>query len=199
MDAIENITQINYLTTCLSVLSILLAFKFLTITFDWFVERFGIETKQMRKRREDHKLLINTSQNVIALQEKGEKDNNGLRDCLTSFIEETRKENQELRAEMRTLAVGHQNRDKQIEALMCGSKELLGDTIDKRYDKYIRLKGIPQNEVDEFNDIYLAYARLNGNHGRETKYQYVKQNLPVIPVETKLLIDDEENDLHSFT
>ena len=48
---------------------------------------------------------------------------------------------------------------------------------------------IPQTEVDEFDAIYEAYSGLKGNHGREFKYKYVKENLPVIPVETKLVMD----------
>lgn len=82
---------------------------------------------------------------------------------------------------------GQEARDKQIEALMCGTKELLGNAIDERYAKYVSLEGIPENEVADFDDIYVAYRGLNGNHGRETKYNYVKEHLPVIPVETKLV------------
>lgn len=87
-----------------------------------------------------------------------------------------------------TLTEGQDARDKQIEALMCGTKELLGNAIDERYARYISLGGIPEHEVDEFDDIYEAYRGLNGNHGRETKYNYVKGHLQVIPVETKLVI-----------
>lgn len=71
---------------------------------------------------------------------------------------------------------------------MCGSKELLGNTIDERYARYIELGGIPQNEIDEFDSIFEAYQNLNGNHGRETKYEYVKNHLSVIPVKTELVM-----------
>lgn len=173
---------------------------------------FGIEFKKDRERREEHELLVQTAKNLAALQERHTKDESEFRKNLFDFIDETRKENEKLRDEMRQysenrvhdreqsfaiqkeltdsiklVANGQEDRDKQIAALMCGSKELLGDTIDQRYDKYIALKGIPQNEVDEFDDIYAAYKGLNGNHGRETKYKYVKEHLPVIPVKTELI------------
>ncbi|MCI8661520.1 MAG: hypothetical protein HFG54_14965 [Lachnospiraceae bacterium] len=70
---------------------------------------------------------------------------------------------------------------------MCGSKELLGAEIDKRYREYIALNGIPESEVSEFDDIFNAYKGLMGNHTRDTKYNYVKNHLTIIPVETKLV------------
>lgn len=73
---------------------------------------------------------------------------------------------------------------------MCGNKELLGAEIDRRYREYISLDGIPESEVDEFNDIYSAYKRLNGNHRRDAKYNYVKDHLSVIPVETTLVVKE---------
>lgn len=94
----------------------------------------------------------------------------------------------ELNNSIKAVAAGQKTRDKQIEALMCGTKELLGNAIDERYARYVALKGIPENEVDDFDDIYVAYRKLHGNHGRETKYNYVKKHLPVIPVETKLVL-----------
>ena len=75
-------------------------------------------------------------------------------------------------------------RDLQIEALMFGTKELLGIEIDQKYDKFIKIQGILSDEVDEFNSIYEAYRKLKGNHNREKKYNYVNDNLPVIPVTT---------------
>lgn len=92
----------------------------------------------------------------------------------------------ELTDAIKSIKDGEKNRDKQIEALMCGNKELLGAEIDKRFRQYIALNGIPESEVDEFDDIYIAYKKNNGNHNRDTKYNYVKNHLQVIPVETKL-------------
>lgn len=82
------------------------------------------------------------------------------------------------------------DRDKKIEALMLGNMELLGDKIDQRFSRYVALDGIPENEVDEFDGIFAAYKALNGNHKREEKYKYVKNHMKVIPVESKLKIDE---------
>ena len=82
------------------------------------------------------------------------------------------------------------NRDKKIEALMLGSMELLGDKIDQRFSRYVALDGIPENEVEEFDGIFAAYQGLGGNHKREEKYKYVKNHMRVIPVESKLKINE---------
>jgi len=184
---IENLININWYNVFIGFITLVLGWQFLYKTFiEGIIKRFGIETKAMREKREDHELLINTSKSLIALQERHEKDERKLEKCLSEFIEETKNKNEELTYSIKVVMDGQLERDRQIEALMCGSKELLGDTIDQRYSRYIALGGIPENEVDEFDSIYEAYKGLKGNHGRETKYNYVKEHLPVIPVEVIL-------------
>lgn len=104
--------------------------------------------------------------------------------------EQSLKIQKELTDSIRAVSDSEKERGNQIEALMCGSKELLGAEIDKRYREYISLGGIPESEVDEFDDIFSAYKYLNGNHRRDTKYNYVKDHLCMIPVETKLIKDE---------
>ena len=77
-------------------------------------------------------------------------------------------------------------RDRQIEALMTGSMELLGDKIDQRFSRYVELGGIPENEVEEFAGIFNAYKGLGGNHKREEKYMYVKDHMKVLPVKKQI-------------
>lgn len=216
MDAITNLQDLNWFEIFIGFIMVILAFQFLYKTIiEGIIQKFGWETKKMRQAREDRELLVKTSQNLAALQEKHDKDESHLEECLSNFIEETRKENNELCSDMRkytenrvhdreqsleiqkdltnsikTIVDSQKDRDEQINALMCGTKELLGNTIDELYEKYINLHGIPQNEVDEFDSIYSAYKGLNGNHGRETKYLYVKEHLQVIPVKTELIMND---------
>lgn len=214
MSDIKALTEIDYITVFLGVFVLLFAWKGAVLLKDWYFEKYGIETKKMKKEREDHELLIKTSQNLALLQEKSEKDDHGLEVALETFMGEVRdsfdkvnkkfeesnevqlaRKEQSLEIQknlsnsIKELADSQKKRDEQISALMCGSKELLGNTIDERYEKYVSLKGIPQNEVDEFDSIYEAYKGLNGNHGRQTKYEYVKNHLPVIPVKTELILN----------
>lgn len=176
--------------------------------------------REKREQRELLKttaeLAKTTAENLDQLQKRHTKDEEEFRNNLNNYMEESRKDRKALHDEMtkfsnnrvsdrqqslqiqkelkdsiKDLIDRQGNRDEQIAALMCGTKELLGSTIDELYEKYINLKGIPQNEVDEFDSIYSAYRGLNGNHGRQTKYEYVKNHLPVIPVKTELVMSHE--------
>lgn len=214
MEAIQNLTQYNWFVVVSAIIVAMLAFKFLSDLFEWFVKKFGIETKSMREKRENKELLKTTAENLAKLQDRHTEDEETFRKNLKDYMKESREDRKALHAEMKQysenriadrkqsfqiqkeltesikeITKGQYERDEQIVALMEGSKELLGDTIDQRYNKYIALKGIPQNEVDEFDAIYNAYRGLKGNHGRQTKYEYVKKHLSVLPVKTEIITE----------
>lgn len=223
MDAIKELMQMDFSSVFISVFIILLGVKATVSIFEWVTDKLGLETKWMRKRREEHELLIQTSQNLVALREKHNHDveesdahDEDIKKALSAFIYEIKTSILETQSELKQFAENRihdrkqsiqiqkeltdsiksvsdseKERGKQIEALMRGSKELLGAEIDKRYREYISLDGIPESEVDEFNDIFAAYKGLNGNHSRDEKYNYVKNHLRVIPVETKLINNKE--------
>lgn len=222
MQDILELININYTSLFISIVTILIGIKTVTTLFEWFISKLGLETKWMRTKREDHELLLKTSESLVELHKKHENDakqsdkhDEEIRNDLSKFMDEMRlsitqtqneikqfsknrihdreqsiKIQKELTDAIKTITDGEQNRDKQIEALMCGNKELLGAEIDKRYRQYIALNGIPETEIDEFTDIYTAYKALHGNHNRDAKYDYVKNHLQVIPVETKLIKND---------
>ena len=58
----------------ISVFVILIGIKAFVSIFEWVIDKMGLETKWMRQKREEHELLIQTSQNLASLQEKHEKD-----------------------------------------------------------------------------------------------------------------------------
>ena len=74
METIRELTQINYGTLIISVFTILCAFKFVCELLDWFIKRLGLETKKMRQKREEHELLIKTSEALSELKDKEAKD-----------------------------------------------------------------------------------------------------------------------------
>lgn len=221
MEDIMSLLTIDYSVIFASVLTILIGIQGIATLFEWIIKKLGLETKWMRKRREESELLKQTVKSLTLLQEHHEKDvyesnehDRQIKEDLTIFMDEmrnvisetqneikqfaenrisdreqSRKIQKELANSIKSVSDNEKVRDKQIEALMCGSKELLGSEIDKRYREYILLDGIPESEVSEFDDIFIAYKKLMGNHSRDTKYSYVKNHLPVIPVETKLVMD----------
>lgn len=111
-----------------------------------------------------------------------EKLNNQMKEYSDNRIHD-REQSFEIQRELKN---DSKSRDVQIEALMAGSMELLGDKIDQRFSRYVELGGIPENEVEEFAGIYNAYKGLGGNHKREEKYLYIKNHMKVLPVKKQI-------------
>lgn len=74
MDAIRELININFSYVLMSVFIILIGIKAIITIFEWAVEKLGLETKWMRQKREEHELLIHTSQNLASLQSKHLED-----------------------------------------------------------------------------------------------------------------------------
>lgn len=194
MDAIIRLSQTDIWMLIISLFAMLAAIKYSTDLIEWFVKKFGLETKKMRHEREEHELLVATATELKELAKRHQKDNEMIDKIidkhLIEFYQPYREQSLSIQKELKNSIVDINNsdkrRDEEVKALMCGTKELLGDKIDQKYEKYVNLDGVPENEIEEFRSIYEAYRGLNGNHGRERKYKYVTENLKIIPVETKL-------------
>lgn len=74
MEEIYALTTINFYSLFVSIFIILVGIKAIVSLFEWVIHKLGLETKWMRQEREEHELLIQTSQNLASLQEKHEKD-----------------------------------------------------------------------------------------------------------------------------
>lgn len=74
MKEIIELTQINFSSVLIAVSVILIGVKTIVSLFEWIAQKLGLETKWMRAGREEHELLIRTSQTLAALQEKQEQD-----------------------------------------------------------------------------------------------------------------------------
>lgn len=74
MEPIKELLNINFSYVLLSVFVILIGIKAFVSIFEWVVDKLGLETKYMRQKREEHELLIQTSQNLTSLQMKHIKD-----------------------------------------------------------------------------------------------------------------------------
>lgn len=74
MNEMIELTQIDYVSVLPAAVAILAGTKAILSLLESFVEKLGLETKWMRQRREEHELLIQTSQNLTALQTQHEHD-----------------------------------------------------------------------------------------------------------------------------
>ena len=74
MNEVLELTRINFPSAFIAMFAILFALKAIASLFEWMIDRLGLQTKWMRKRREEQELLLQTSQKLSALQEKQKHD-----------------------------------------------------------------------------------------------------------------------------
>lgn len=155
-------------------------------------------------------LAKTTAENLDKLQKRHLQDEEEFRNNLNNYIEESRKDRKALHDEMTKYNENRVNdrqqsleiqkelkdsinaRDIQIESLVSANKEMLAEEINKKYKHYINIKGIPEDEYEEFVSLHKAYKGVGGNHNGDAKFQYCIDHLPIIPVETKLIHKENE-------
>ena len=74
METIKQLTELDYSTLIIGISIVIGAFKIAYTSFSWIISKFGLETKKMRQKREDHELLISTAKNLELLQNKQNED-----------------------------------------------------------------------------------------------------------------------------
>lgn len=74
MDAVTELFKINYIYIITSIITISVGLKFISSIFEWFMDKLGLETKWMKQKREEHDLLVKTSQNLSVLQQQHSSD-----------------------------------------------------------------------------------------------------------------------------
>lgn len=74
MDAIQELTKVDYAYVLFAVFATLIGFKTIVSLFEWVVGKLGLETKWMKQKKEEHDLLVKTSQNLSALQQQHTSD-----------------------------------------------------------------------------------------------------------------------------
>lgn len=217
MDDIKQLAQIDWWYVLIAIVLLLSGVKIVWSLIDWLLfEKLGIETKKMKQRRQDGELLKTTAElakttaeNLTILQNRHIKDEEEFRKNLNDYIEESRKDSKGLHDKMTQFAENRISdrrqsleiqrelkdsiaaRDVQIESLVVANKEMLAEEINKKYKYYISIGGIPEDEYDEFVSLHDAYNGVGGNHHGDAKFNYCTQHLPVIPVKTKLVYEEE--------
>lgn len=70
MDGITELLKINYAYVIISVISILAGVKIIVSLFEWIIGKLGLETKWLKRKREEQELLYDTSKRLSELQQK---------------------------------------------------------------------------------------------------------------------------------
>ena len=152
MNEITELAKIDFAYVFIAVLLILVSIKFAVSLFEWAVNILGLETKWMRQKREEHDLLMQTSQGLIELQAHHKKDiersdrrdeeiSNDIKKLTQMFVD---KEINDYRWEIINLA------DKISSDKTSVSKECLRHAI-STYEKYEKINvenGLVNGEVE---------------------------------------------------
>lgn len=74
METIQELFNINFSYVFISIFVILIAVKTIVSLFEWVADKSGIETKWMRKQKENYNLLRQTANSLTALQNQQTAD-----------------------------------------------------------------------------------------------------------------------------
>lgn len=161
MEEIIKLTELDFSSLFVSVFIILIGLRAVVSAFEWIIEKLGIESKSSRSKKEDHNLLIRTSQNLATLQEEHVRDvekSDARDDKISSDIEKLTqmfidKEIDDMRWEINNFAT------KVSEGRPC-NKDSFQHCIHvyEKYEKILEENGLENGEVeismDIINDVY---------------------------------------------
>ena len=93
-----------------------------------------------------------TAEGLTSLEDRHTNDEKQFRERLDGYIED-----------------GQEDRRK-INSLITAQKEMLAEKINEKYKYYLSIKGIPEDEYDEFVSLHTAYKGVGGNHHGDAKF-----------------------------
>lgn len=151
MNEIIELTKVNFSSVFIAVFIILIGVRTIVTLLEWITDKLGMETKWIRKRREERDLLIQTSRKLTALQEKQIHD-----------MEKSDRLDSEMRNDIKKLTemfVEKQINDYRWEIINLADKIASGSPVSKecyrhaistyeKYEKIIREHGLVNGEVE---------------------------------------------------
>lgn len=151
MNELIELTNVDFSSVFISVFIILVGVKAIVSLFEWVINKLGLETKWMREKREEHELLLNTSNSLVSLQEKHEVD-----------MKKSDEHDAEMRNDIKKLTdlfVDKQINDYRWEIINLADKIANGKTTSKeclrhaiatyeKYEKIITENGLVNGEVE---------------------------------------------------
>lgn len=154
VEIIEQIPKIDWWYVIIAIVVLLAIIKTIWSLLDWLLfAKLGIETKKMKQRREDSKLLKETSElarttaeNLDKLQKRHCKDEEEFRDNLNNYMEESRKDRKALHEEMTAYSVNRINDRKQSLEIQKELNDAQNKITDKVEDICQKLKDMEEKE-----------------------------------------------------
>ena len=149
MEAMQGLVKYNWFVVVLAIITAMVAFKFLSDLFEWFVKKFGIETKSMREKREGKELLKKTAENLDLLQNRHTKDEEEFRNNLNSYIEESRADRKALHDEMKQYSQNRIDDRKQSLKIQEELKNSIKDIASRQDDRDNKIKDLAEMLLDK--------------------------------------------------
>lgn len=173
MDAIQELTKIDYGVLFVTIFTVLAGIKAISGMIEWGITKLGLETKWMRQKREEHELLLCTSQNLTALQKKHQEDveqsivhDKRIQDSLSEFMNEMRSSVEQTQKDMKQFGENRiHDREQSFkiqEELIYAIKAVTDGNISR--DKQIDALSIANRELlaDKIDQKYKRYIKLGG-------------------------------------
>lgn len=149
MNALENLTQYNWFGVVLALIAAMIAFKFLSDLFGWFVEKFGLETKSMREKRESQELIKTTAKNLASLQCRHTEDEKEFRESLNNYINESRADRKALHDEMKQYSQNRVDDRRQSLKIQEEFKKSIETIAQKQNDRDEKIKNLADMLLDK--------------------------------------------------
>lgn len=156
MDSITELTNVDFPSLFVSIFIVLIGIKAIVSVSEWAIEKIGLETKWMRKQREEHELLIQTSQNLTILQEKHDES-----------VRQSIRHDEIIKSDISSLTntvngIAATLSDMQAKENETKLKEIKGSLI-RYYNKYKEIGEWTKLEKDAFWDLFDDYEKRGGD------------------------------------
>ena len=156
MDSITELTNVDFPSLFVSIFIVLIGIKAIVSVSEWAIEKIGLETKWMRKQREEHELLIQTSQNLTILQEKHDES-----------VRQSIRHDEIIKSDIASLTntvngIAATLSDMQAKENETKLKEIKGSLI-RYYNKYKEIGEWTKLEKDAFWDLFDDYEKRGGD------------------------------------
>lgn len=156
MNEIIELTKLNFSSVLIAVSVILIGTKAVVSLFEWIVEKLGLETKWMRKKKEEHNLLMQTSRDLLKLQEKHEES-----------VKQSIRHDEIIKADLSSLTATVNGIADTLNVMQAKEndtkrKELKGSLI-RYYNKYKSAGEWSRLEKDAFWDLFDDYEKRGGD------------------------------------
>lgn len=156
MDAIQELLKLNFAYIFTSVFIIVIGIRTITSLFEWFIAKLGLETKWMRKRKAEHQLLVQTSQNLAALQQKHDES-----------VRQSIRHDEMIKSDISSLTDTVNGIAVTLNAMQAKEnetklKEIKGSLV-RYYNKYKDIGEWSKLEKDAFWDLFDDYEKRGGN------------------------------------